>query len=97
MSHSFGENTVLNGVDLSAREGEIHALLGPNGAGKTTLLRSLMGLLVPNQGEIRVLGMDPATRPSSCAAGWGSSPAIARCTSGSPASRTCASSRASTA
>ncbi len=61
--HRFGENTVLDGVDLDVPEGQIHALLGPNGAGKTTLLRSIMGLLVPAGGEIRVLGMDPGLRP----------------------------------
>ncbi len=63
VAHRFGRADALRGVDLGVRAGDILALLGPNGAGKTTLLRSLMGLLVPDAGEIRMLGMDPGQRP----------------------------------
>jgi len=49
---------VLFDVGLSARAGEVVALLGRNGAGKTTTLRSVMGLLPPRQGRIRVRGQD---------------------------------------
>jgi branched-chain amino acid transport system ATP-binding protein len=48
--------TILNGVTLDARAGEITLLIGPNGAGKSTLLRTLFGLLVPRSGEIRFEG-----------------------------------------
>ena len=54
----FGEVRALDGVDLTARHGEVLALLGPNGAGKTTLVRVLATLLVADAGEARVLGFD---------------------------------------
>jgi ABC-2 type transport system ATP-binding protein len=46
----------LQGVSLSVRQGEIFGILGPNGAGKTTLLNCISTLLVPDQGEITILG-----------------------------------------
>ena len=56
----FGEVKAVNGVSFEARDGEITGLLGPNGAGKTTTLRMLYSLLPPDEGEIRIDGMDPA-------------------------------------
>src|SRR5674536_96158 len=55
----FGTVTVLDGLDLEVTEGEVHGFLGSNGAGKTTTPRLLLGLLRPNAGSIRVLGLDP--------------------------------------
>jgi branched-chain amino acid transport system ATP-binding protein len=55
----YGKITVLHGVDLVIRPGEIVALLGPNGAGKTTLLRSVSGLL-PWTGRASFDGRDLA-------------------------------------
>ncbi|HTW20620.1 MAG TPA: ATP-binding cassette domain-containing protein [Mycobacteriales bacterium] len=61
---SFGEQTVLDGVDLQVDEGTIVALLGPNGAGKTTLVRILSTLIAADGGDIRVAGHDVATEPA---------------------------------
>jgi ABC-2 type transport system ATP-binding protein len=54
----FGEVRALDGVDLTAHQGEVLGLLGPNGAGKTTLVRVLATLLEADAGEARVLGFD---------------------------------------
>src|SRR5512142_1038576 len=48
--------TILNETTLDAREAEITLLIGPNGAGKSTVLKTLFGMLVPRQGEIRFRG-----------------------------------------
>jgi branched-chain amino acid transport system ATP-binding protein len=52
----YGATTVLRGVSLHVRPGQICALLGPNGAGKTTLLRTAAGLLRPEKGTVRLNG-----------------------------------------
>jgi len=52
----FGKNQVLSGLDLTINEGGIFAVLGPNGSGKTTLIKSILGMVIPNKGEINVLG-----------------------------------------
>ncbi|MGB5418280.1 ABC transporter ATP-binding protein [Algibacter sp.] len=52
----FGKNQVLSGLNLSIKEGGIFAVLGPNGSGKTTLIKSILGMVIPNKGEISVLG-----------------------------------------
>jgi branched-chain amino acid transport system ATP-binding protein len=57
LTAGYGKITVLHGVDLTIRPGEIVALLGPNGAGKTTLLRAISGLL-PWTGEVTFAGRD---------------------------------------
>ena len=49
----------LKGIDLDVRCGEIVAYAGPNGAGKSTTIKLLASLLAPDQGTVRVLGMDP--------------------------------------
>lgn len=54
----FGKNQVLKGVDLNINDGGIFAVLGPNGSGKTTLIKSILGMVIPNMGNIEVLGND---------------------------------------
>jgi ABC-2 type transport system ATP-binding protein len=49
----------LRGIDLVVRRGEIVAYAGPNGAGKSTTIKLLSGLLAPDSGSVRALGMDP--------------------------------------
>jgi len=56
----FGRNTVLHGLNLCIPRGQTFAFLGRNGAGKTTTIRMLLGLLKPDAGQIRVLGLNPA-------------------------------------
>jgi energy-coupling factor transport system ATP-binding protein len=55
---SYGGNAVLRGVDLHVARGEFVAVMGRNGAGKSTLLKHCIGLLQPEQGQVRVLGRD---------------------------------------
>jgi ABC-2 type transport system ATP-binding protein len=62
VTHRFGGTTVLAGVDLELRRGEITALVGANGSGKTTLLRILAGILEPSTGEVEVLGIRQPAR-----------------------------------
>lgn len=57
---SFREQQVLRDINLEIAAGETLALLGRNGAGKTTMIRTLLGLLKPDSGSIRVGGFDPA-------------------------------------
>ncbi len=56
----FGSVLALTHLDLVVPTGAITVLLGPNGAGKTTAIRMITGALTPNEGSIRVFGLDPA-------------------------------------
>jgi ABC-2 type transport system ATP-binding protein len=63
LAKAFRGVPAVDGLELEVHEGEIYAFLGPNGAGKTTAIRLLLGLLRPDAGEARVLGLDPAKDP----------------------------------
>jgi ABC-2 type transport system ATP-binding protein len=56
----YGDDDVLDGVDLTVDRGEVVVVLGPNGAGKTTTIEVLEGFRMRSAGEVRVLGVDPA-------------------------------------
>lgn len=70
---SYGDKVVLDGIDLTVREGTVFALLGPNGAGKTTAVKILSTLISagPGSGEIRVGGHDLAADPQAARAAIG--------------------------
>lgn len=55
----YGTTVAVADVSFEVRSGEIFGMVGPNGAGKTTTIECLEGLRKPDQGTIRVLGMDP--------------------------------------
>jgi ABC-2 type transport system ATP-binding protein len=59
---SYGDHTVLDGIDLHVAEGTVYALLGPNGAGKTTTIHILSTLLPADGGSARILGHDVANQ-----------------------------------
>jgi ABC-2 type transport system ATP-binding protein len=61
---AFRDKTVLDGVDLAVKDGQVFALLGPNGAGKTTLIRILATLLRPDAGAATVAGHDLLADPA---------------------------------
>ena len=55
---AFGPRTVVNGVSLRFRAGEVVGLLGPNGAGKTTTFYMMVGLIPPTRGTVRLGALD---------------------------------------
>ncbi|MEY2246943.1 ATP-binding cassette domain-containing protein [Streptomyces sp. BF23-18] len=68
---SYGDKTVLDGIDLAVPEGTVFSLLGPNGAGKTTAVKILSTLVRADAGELRVGGHDLATDPQAVRAAIG--------------------------
>ena len=58
VSLGYGSNRVLRGVDLRLEAGELVGLIGPNGSGKSTLMRACAGLLVPDEGDVHIDGLD---------------------------------------
>lgn len=60
VSKSFGTFHAVQGLSLSVPVGSVYGFLGPNGAGKTTSLRMILGMLLPDSGELSVLGSPSA-------------------------------------
>jgi Cu-processing system ATP-binding protein len=52
IAKKFGKLSVLNDINLHLSKGQCIALIGPNGCGKTTLIKCILGMVLPNKGEI---------------------------------------------
>ncbi len=63
LTRRYGTFTAVDSLDLTIRKGEIFGLLGPNGAGKSTTILMMLGLTEPDEGSVRVCGLDPTTDP----------------------------------
>ena len=68
---SYGDTTVLDGIDLAVPAGTIFSLLGPNGAGKTTAVKILSTLISADAGDLRVAGHDLVADPQAVRAAIG--------------------------
>lgn len=58
LSKKFGKLEVLKNLSLEIKEGSINAILGPNGSGKTTLIKCLLGMVIPDNGDILINGVN---------------------------------------
>ena len=56
----YKEIKAVNNISFNVEKGEIIAFIGPNGAGKSTTIKMLTGILYPNKGDIKVMGIDPS-------------------------------------
>src|SRR5665213_277057 len=63
LAKKYGERRVVDGVSIQVNAGEIVGLLGPNGAGKTTTFNMVVGIVKPDEGEVRFLGRDITKLP----------------------------------
>jgi ABC-2 type transport system ATP-binding protein len=61
LARTFGAKRAVDGIDLRVPAGSFYGFLGPNGAGKSTTIKCLTGLLKASSGDMRILGLDPAT------------------------------------
>lgn len=58
----FGTHTAVSSLDLEIPQGTVYGLLGPNGSGKTTTIRMMMGILIPDEGEVELFGNPPGVK-----------------------------------
>jgi len=64
LTRKYGAKVALDDVSISLEKGQVLGLIGENGAGKTTLIKHILGLLTPQQGTVRVFGLDPVRDPA---------------------------------
>ena len=88
---AFGDNVVLDGIDLTIGRGEVVVIAGPSGSGKSTMLRCINGIEAVDAGDVRFDGTRsrvPGSRSTGCAprSGWCSSPST--CSRTRPSART---------
>ena len=82
LTKKFGKTTVLHGVDLEIKAGEIFCIMGPSGSGKTVILKHIAGLERPTSGEVKIGEFDAADPSMNSSAEDVAScgrPAAARC------------------
>lgn len=63
LSKSYGTNLAVSNFTLSIDAGQVFGLLGPNGSGKSTLMKTMVGLIKPTSGSMRIFGKDPQGEP----------------------------------
>ena len=56
LKKKLGKREIIKDLNFSVKQGEIFGFLGPNGAGKTTTIRMIVGLIAPNEGDIKICG-----------------------------------------
>lgn len=71
LTRKFGDFVAVDHVSFNIEAGEVVGFLGPNGSGKTTIIRMLLGLLLPTEGNARVMGYDVVRQPEQVRAGVG--------------------------
>jgi ABC-2 type transport system ATP-binding protein len=62
LTYAYGKAEAVHGLSFTVQPGRCYGLFGRNGAGKTTTMKCLLNLLRPQQGQVRVFGLDPAKR-----------------------------------
>ena len=63
VTRTFGDKTALDDVTLTVPRGGVFGLIGGNGAGKTSIIKHILGMLKPQEGTVRVFGLDPVANP----------------------------------
>jgi ABC-2 type transport system ATP-binding protein len=71
LSVSYGTKRAVRGLSLTVRPGEVYGLLGSNGAGKSSTMKSVVGLLRPSEGRVRIFGVDPVVDGVTAKASFG--------------------------
>lgn len=70
LSKSFGKTQILRSISLEVKKGEVLGFLGPNGAGKTTTLKTIVGLVKPTSGKIKIDNIDSTDIKSHSSVGY---------------------------